>query len=136
MGPEEIWQLKVTLPPHTHLPSLNLSSAVTLQPLTWHTLFCFFPLSSPLLLLQILSSRSYFSAQVCRLALSVLRTLISLLLVSFSPLPLPHILQQQLNNELMFDNHCFCFSLTHTHKPSAACAGIAWSMFTLPLHSE
>ena len=34
----------------------------------------------------------------------------------------------------MFDNHCFCFSLTH--ESSAACAGIAWSMFTLPLHSE
>lgn len=34
-----------------------------------------------------------------------------------SPPPsLPHILQQQLNNELMFDNHCFCFSHTHTHE--------------------
>lgn len=42
MGPEENWQMKVTLPPHTLLPPLNLSSALTLQPLTSHTFF-FFP---------------------------------------------------------------------------------------------
>lgn len=110
---------------HTSLPA-NLSSALTLQPFKPGTLYF---LGSPLLLLH----SCVFSCFLYRCGGTSF--LFCTLLISPPPLlRLPHLLQQQLNNELMFDNHRFCFS--HTHKFSAACTAIAWSMFTLPLRSE
>lgn len=83
MGPEEIWQMKVTLLPHTLVPLLNLSSALTLQPLTWHTLFFVFLSAAPFCYFKFFSQfHSYFLHRCGNLPFLFLHTLISLLLVS------------------------------------------------------
>lgn len=92
---------------HTSLPA-NLSSALTLKPFKPGTLYF---LGSPLLLLH----SCVFSCFLYRCGDTSF--LFCTLLISLLPLlRLPHLLQQQLNNELMFDNHCFCFSHTHTNS--------------------
>lgn len=71
-------------PPTTHTPPpLNLSSALTLQPLTWHTLFFVFLSAAPFCYFKFFSQfHSYFLHRCGNLPFLFLRTLISLLLVS------------------------------------------------------
>lgn len=101
-------------PPTTHTPPLlNLSSALTLQP-------CFvFYSAAPFLLLQILSFTIIFCTGVGTLPFYVALSVFS---PDVDPPLLPHIPQQQLNNELMFDYPGFCFSHTHSNPVLPALA--------------
>lgn len=102
-------------PPTTHTPPpLNLSLAFDPSTFNLAHLVFYFCLGSPLFVnSNSFHGFSYFLHRCGNLPFLFLRTLISLLLISlFIFIPLPHILQQQLNNTLMFDNHCFCCSYT------------------------
>lgn len=115
--------------PHTtHTPPpLNLSSALSLQPLTWHTLFFLFFYSAALFCYFKCSVIFCTGVGTCPFCCTPLWFLSSWFLVSPPPSHPSAAAEQWADvwqSLLLF--------LSHTHKSSAACTGIAWSVFTPP----
>lgn len=111
---------------HTSLPA-NLSSALTLKPFKPGTLYF---LGSPLLLLHscVFSCFLYRCGDTSFLFCTLLISLLPLLRLPSPPSAAAEQRADVWQSLLLF--------LSHTHKFSAACTAIAWSVFTLPLRSE